>query len=165
MELFPGLDKPRMVNQKSLIYKYNETHLKIYLVCFLFIVSCSTKKSEPSAFYQPSTDLKLVELKPVKPQNSKPLGTIYAELSGANGTIVEKQSSLGDCKKCVRGFGVKEKIGVRLEGKDLKNLTIVHKQSPEVKIVDCIQRQLVNGHFDCKFSINNDLYTLKLSVK
>ena len=139
--------------------------MKLYLIGLILITSCSTKKIESYKTHETPSNLELVELKPIKPQGSKILSTLNAELINEDGILIQKQStSLGDCKKCSRGFGVKGFIGVRFEGMNLKALNIGRKQSPKVNMVDCAQNQLINNIYNCKFKIENRLYHLRISV-
>ncbi len=141
--------------------------MKCLYLSLLLVISCSSRKIESPKLSAAPTNLELSQLKPKKPQDSQaPLSNLRAELFDDKGALILMQSApFGDCVECARGFSVKKIIGIRVEGVSLKALRVGRKQSSGVKLVDCPQNQLLNGNYNCQFSVGSSLYTLRLSLQ
>lgn len=113
------------------------------------------------------SDFELIGIKPYY-KNKPRLGHLTAVLSSASNEVLGTvEADLGDCKDCIRGASVKSKIGIRLYGKDFKNLTVNRKQSSSIKIGNCPAsgQALVNNLYVCEFSSGGNQLKLTLTLK
>jgi hypothetical protein len=112
-------------------------------------------------------DSQLSPLKPIK-YSDLVIGELKTQLvdGKSNEVLAEGKSTLGDCKDCVRGIVLRNRIGVRFMGKNLKELKVLHKQVGQVYITDCRQgaAAIENKQFDCEFLHDGHPYKLLFTM-
>jgi len=99
-------------------------------------------------------DFELIGIKPYF-KNKPRIGHLTVTLlSSQNETLATVAGDFGDCKNCLRGASVKGKIGIRLYGNTMKDLTVSRKQSFSIKLENCSGNQtaLANNLYSCEFS-------------
>lgn len=110
-------------------------------------------------------DFELIAIKPYF-KNKARLGHLTVTLlSGQNETLGKITGDFGDCKNCIRGASVKGKIGIRLYGNTMNDLTVSRKQSSSIKLENCPTNKvaLTSNVFSCEFS-HKDV-KMKMTIK
>lgn len=141
--------------------------MKFIFLIFIFIsMGCSTNETTTPKSEITEPALILTKLGPVNPRGDISLGRLNVSLIRENEIVISKDSeNFGDCKSCVRGFSVENYIDVKFEGPSFQDLKVSRKQSPDVKIVDCVQSKVVSKEFKCVFEVTDKIYTLNFLLK
>lgn len=113
----------------------------------------SNAQSAPEKSQLPE-DFELIGIKPYY-KNKPRIGHLTVTLlSSQNETLATVAGDFGDCKNCLRGASIKGKMGIRLYGNTMKDLTVSRKQSSSIKLENCSGNQLAfaNNTYSCEFS-------------
>ncbi len=106
----------------------------------------------------------LTPLKPIKITQKPAIGLLKIQFF-SDQQMQEETFSLGDCADCARGAAVKDFLGLRIEGNDLRNLKVLHKASSGIPVHECSKNELhLYQSYSCKFKTNNKVYHVLLNV-
>jgi hypothetical protein len=140
--------------------------VKAALLLLLLLIGCAAQKNSETKTERVEFKHQLEPLKPHNKKSSKVLGKLKVQLLNKSGRVLQRASAMfGNCEQCIRGYELKNLIGVRIVGTNPINLKAIREHSKGVKIIECPQGKTFTGEFSCGFLYQQKRYRFTFQLE